>query len=79
MARARRPTAKVRKSGGYLIAPAHAIPGDAPAENMQVLIEAANGSNVLLPMTPRCRLLLPVVDAHQHLGPECCWTPTSSA
>ena len=41
-AQAKRLMSEVGKSGGYLIAPAHAIPGDAPAENMQALIEAVN-------------------------------------
>ena len=39
---AKRLMAEVGKDGGYIIAPAHAIPGDAPAENMAALIEAVN-------------------------------------
>ena len=39
---AKRLMAEVGKDGGYVIAPAHAIPGDAPADNMLALIEAVN-------------------------------------
>lgn len=39
-AQAQRLMAEVGRNGGYIIAPAHAIPGDAPAENMAALIEA---------------------------------------
>lgn len=33
---------EVGRNGGYIIAPAHAVPGDVPAENMAALIEAVN-------------------------------------
>jgi uroporphyrinogen decarboxylase len=41
-AEARRMMAEVGKDGGYIIAPAHAIPGDAKPENIMALIEAVN-------------------------------------
>ncbi|HEY3397974.1 MAG TPA: uroporphyrinogen decarboxylase family protein [Armatimonadota bacterium] len=41
-AQARRLMAEVGKDGGYIIAPAHATPKDAPAANMMALIEAVN-------------------------------------
>ncbi|NPV47060.1 MAG: uroporphyrinogen decarboxylase [Armatimonadetes bacterium] len=41
-AEVRRLIAEVGKSGGYILAPAHAIPGDARPENIMALIEAAN-------------------------------------
>jgi hypothetical protein len=31
------------RSGGYIVAPAHAIPGDAPAENIHAMIETLRG------------------------------------
>jgi uroporphyrinogen decarboxylase len=41
-AEAKRLMQEVGSSGGYIIAPAHAIPKDAPPENMMALIEAVN-------------------------------------
>jgi uroporphyrinogen decarboxylase len=38
----RRMKAEVGRAGGYILAPAHAIPGDARPENILALIEAAN-------------------------------------
>jgi len=40
---ARRLMAKIGRDGGYIIAPAHSIPKDVPAENMAALIEAVQG------------------------------------
>ena len=40
-AEARRLMAEIGRGGGYIIAPAHAIPGDVPLENMLALLEAA--------------------------------------
>ncbi len=41
-AEVRRLIAEVGKSGGYVLAPAHGIPGDAKPENIMALIEVAN-------------------------------------
>ena len=41
-AEAKRLMAEVGKSGGYILAPAHSIPGDAKPENMMALIETVN-------------------------------------
>ncbi len=41
-AEAKRLMAEVGRDGGYIIAPAHAIPGDAKPENIMALIEAVN-------------------------------------
>jgi uroporphyrinogen decarboxylase len=41
-AEVRRMIAEVGKDGGYILAPAHGIPGDAKPENIIALIEAAN-------------------------------------
>jgi uroporphyrinogen decarboxylase len=38
-AEARRLMAEIGKDGGYVMAPAHAIPGDVPPENMMALLE----------------------------------------
>jgi len=38
----RRMIAEVGRDGGYILAPAHAIPGDAKPENILAMIEAAN-------------------------------------
>jgi len=38
----RRLVAEVGKEGGYVLAPAHCIPGDARPENILALIDAAN-------------------------------------
>jgi len=42
-AEARRMMAEVGRDGGYIVAPAHAIPGDAKPENTMALIETVNG------------------------------------
>ncbi|HOX08660.1 MAG TPA: uroporphyrinogen decarboxylase family protein, partial [Planctomycetota bacterium] len=34
---------RLGKSGGYIASPAHAIPGDAPAENIHAMIEVLKG------------------------------------
>jgi uroporphyrinogen-III decarboxylase len=34
--------AEIGRGGGYILAPAHAIPGDARPENILALIEVAN-------------------------------------
>jgi len=41
-AEARRLMREIGRDGGYIIAPAHSIPKDAPPENMMALIEAVN-------------------------------------
>jgi uroporphyrinogen decarboxylase len=41
-AEARRLMAEVGKNGGYILSPAHAIPGDAQPENIMALIEAVH-------------------------------------
>jgi uroporphyrinogen decarboxylase len=41
-AEARKLMAEVGRSGGYILAPAHAIPGDAKPENIMALIETVN-------------------------------------
>jgi uroporphyrinogen decarboxylase len=41
-AEARRLMAEVGQGGGYILSPAHAIPGDAKPENMVALIEAVH-------------------------------------
>jgi len=41
-AEARRMMAEVGKDGGYILAPAHSIPGDAKPENVMALIETVN-------------------------------------
>lgn len=41
-AEARRLMREVGRNGGYILAPAHSIPKDAPPENMMALIEAVN-------------------------------------
>jgi uroporphyrinogen decarboxylase len=41
-AEARRLMAEVGKSGGFIIGPAHAVPGDAKPENVMALIETVN-------------------------------------
>jgi uroporphyrinogen decarboxylase len=38
----RRMQAEVGRQGGYILAPAHGIPGDAKPENILAMIEAAN-------------------------------------
>jgi uroporphyrinogen decarboxylase len=38
----RRLKEKVGRNGGYILAPAHAIPGDAKPENIWAMIEVAN-------------------------------------
>ncbi|MFH1572054.1 MAG: uroporphyrinogen decarboxylase family protein [Gemmatimonadota bacterium] len=42
-AEGRRLMAEVGRQGGYILAPAHAIPGDAKPENVLALIETVNG------------------------------------
>jgi uroporphyrinogen decarboxylase len=42
-AEAKRMMADVGRDGGYILAPAHAIPGDARPENIMALIETVNG------------------------------------
>jgi uroporphyrinogen decarboxylase len=41
-AEVRRLIAEVGREGGYVLAPAHGIPGDARPENIMALIEEAN-------------------------------------
>jgi uroporphyrinogen-III decarboxylase len=38
----RRLIAEVGKDGGYVLSPAHAIPGDAKPENILAMIETVN-------------------------------------
>ncbi len=42
-AEARRLMAEIGRDGGHIIAPAHPIPKDVPAENIRALIEAVQG------------------------------------